>query len=151
MSAKNKKQVEVQPLAPEWKFFILLAAFFALMTGLYAYWSWLYFGSVEPIGTTALTLLVGLCVLSGGYLFKLSREIEVRPEDDPHAEQHVAAGEYGHFSPWSWWPLICGVAVALIFLGPALMQWWIAGIGVVVGVIGVAGHVLEYNRGPHAH
>jgi hypothetical protein len=147
----GKKQKSVQPLGPEWRFLILLAGFSLLAAGGYAYWSYLYYDAVEPIGTTALTLLIGLCALSGGYLFKLSREIEVRPEDDPWAEQHEAAGEYGHFSPWSWWPLVCGLAVALVFLGPALHQWWILGIGVVVGFIGVAGHVLEYNRGPHAH
>ena len=149
MSAKNQKQVK--PLAPEWKFFILLGVFFAVVTALYAYWTNLHYGELKPIGSTALALMVGLCVLAGGYLFKLSREIEVRPEDDPHGEQHDAAGEYGHFSPWSWWPLVCGVAISLIFLGPALLQWWITGIGVVIGVIGVAGHVLQYNRGPHAH
>ncbi|WP_156250461.1 cytochrome c oxidase subunit 4 [Pseudactinotalea terrae] len=149
MSQQNRHTVK--PLAPEWKFLILLAVFFVIAAALYGVWSYLYFGEVEPIGTTALVLLVGLCALSGGYLFKLSREIDVRPEDDPWAEQHEAAGEYGHFSPWSWWPLVCGVAVALIFLGPAVHQWWILGVGVVIGVIGVAGQVLEYNRGPHAH
>lgn len=151
MASAKKKSVKVNPLAPEWKFFILLAIFFAVMTGVYAFWTSLGEGDLEPIGTTALALLVGLCVLTGGYLIKLSREIDVRPEDDPYAEQYQAAGEYGHFAPWSWWPLVCGIAIALIFLGPALLQWWITGIGVVIGVIGVAGHILEYNRGPHAH
>ena len=149
MSQQNRK--DVKPLAPEWKFLILLAVFFAVAAALYGVWSYLYYDAVEPIGTTALTLLVGLCTLSGGYLFKLSREIEVRPEDDPYAEQHDAAGEYGHFSPWSWWPLVCGLAVSLMFLGPALHQWWILGVGVVVGIIGVAGQVTQYSRGPHAH
>lgn len=140
-----------KPLFTEWFFLILLGAFFALAAAGYAFWTWLEYEAVEPIGTVALTLLVGLFALSGGYLLKLSREIETRPEDDPSAEQHEAAGEYGHFAPWSWWPLVCGLAVALIFLGPALHAWWLLGIGAALGVIGVAGHVLEFNRRQHAH
>ncbi|WP_420112553.1 cytochrome c oxidase subunit 4 [Pseudactinotalea sp.] len=147
----SSKQKPAQPLGPEWKLLAVLGGFFVIATALYAGWTRLHYGEIEPIGSTALALLVGLCFLAGGYLFKLSREIEVRPEDNPHAEQEDAAGEYGHFSPWSWWPLVCGIATALIFLGPALLQWWIAGIGAAIGVVGVAGHVLEYNRGPHAH
>lgn len=144
-------QKPIKPLKTEWLFIVVLGVFFAIMAAVYALWTHAYYGALEPIGSTALVLLVGLCALAGGYLFKLSREIEVRPEDDPHAEQDEGAGEYGHFSPWSWWPLVCGIAVALVFLGPALHGWWITGIGVVIGVIGVSGHVLEYNRGPHAH
>jgi len=140
-----------QPLKPEWLILVALGVFFAIVAALYGFWTNLHYGQIEPIGTTALVLLVGLCLLAGGYLFKLSREIELRPEDNPHAEQADAAGEYGHFAPWSWWPLVCALAVSFVFLGPALHAWWLTGIGVVIGVIGVTGHVLEYNRGPHAH
>lgn len=139
------------PLRPEWLFLVIIGAFVAVVAALYGWWTWYVDDQIEWIGTTALVLLVLLCAMSGGYLLKLSREIDLRPEDDPHAEVDEGAGEYGHFSPWSWWPLICGVAIALIFLGPAVHQWWVTGIGAVVGVVGVAGHVLEYNRGPHAH
>lgn len=140
-----------QPLKPEWLFLAIIGVFVAIVAGVYAWWTNLYYGEVEPVGTTALVLLVGLCSLAGGYLLKLSREIDVRPEDDPKGEQDEAAGEYGHFAPWSWWPLVCGIAVSLIFLGPAVHQWWVLGIGAVVGIIGVGGHILQFNRGPHAH
>lgn len=146
MSEQGNKVKVHKPLHAEWLVIAFLGGFFALMAIVYAVWS-----GLEPVGSTALTLLVGLCAVSGGYLFKLSREIDLRPEDDPHGESYQAAGEVGHFSPWSWWPLVCGLAVALVFLGPALHQWWVAGIGAALGLIGTAGHVLEYNRGPHAH
>lgn len=144
--AGNQKSQTNGPLRTEWLFFVLLGVFFAIMAVVYALWS-----RFEPVGSTALLLLVGLCAMSGGYLFKLSREIDPRPEDDPLAEIEDAAGEYGHFSPWSWWPFVCGVAVMLIFLGPAVHQWWVSGLGAALGVVAVLGHVLEYNRGPHAH
>jgi hypothetical protein len=151
MSSPHGRRKPAQPLRPEWLIFSLLAVFFTIMAAVYGFWTNSYYGEIEPIGTTALVLLVGLCVLAGGYLFKLSREIELRPEDNPYGEQADAAGEYGHFAPWSWWPLVLGIAVALVFLGPALHAWWLTGIGVAVGVIGLVGHVLEFNRGPHAH
>lgn len=147
----SSKHKPAKPLFTEWLFLIIIAVFFLLATILYGYWTRLHYGALEPIGTTVLGLVVGLAGLSGGYMLKISREIETRPEDNPHAEQDEGAGEYGHFSPWSWWPLVCGLAVSLMFLGPALHQWWIFGIGIVLGGIGVGGQVLQYNRGPHAH
>lgn len=149
--ADHGKRSGGQPLYSEWLILIIIGTFFAFAAALYGWWSHSYYGAIEPIGTVGLGLIVGMFYLSGGYLFKLSREIETRPEDDPYAEQDEGAGEYGHFAPWSWWPLVCGFAVALIFLGPALHAWWLTGIGAVLGAIGVGGHVLEFNRGPHAH
>ena len=112
---------------------------------LYGFWS-----SWEPVGSTILLLCVGLWGMTGGYLALVSRRIDPRPEDNPVAEVADGAGEYGHFSPWSWWPLVIALGVTLAFLGAAA-GWWITYLGFAVGLGGLVGHVLEYNRGPHAH
>ena len=133
------------PMRIESVLFLGLVAFFLPVTLLYGFWSgW------EPVGSTVLGLLVGLWGLTGGYLWLVSRRVDARPEDDPLAEVDEGAGEYGVFSPWSWWPLVLGIAAALVFLGLAL-GWWISGIGVAIGIIGLIGQILEFSRGQHAH
>ena len=42
---------------------------------------------------------------SGFYLWWTARKLDDRPEDDPAAPISAAEGEYGFFSPHSWWPL----------------------------------------------
>ena len=134
-----------KPMRPEAIFFSALVLFFLPVFLLYGFWS-----SWEPVGSTILLLCVGLWGLVGFYLFLVSRRIDARPEDDPVAEVADGAGEYGMFSPWSWWPLVIGIGVTFAFLGAAA-GWWLTGIGFVVALGGLVGHVLEYSRGPHAH
>ena len=113
---------------------------------LYAVWS-----DFEPVGTTALLLLVGMWGMVGFFLSLQSRKVDPRPEDDPAAriEDHPT-NDYGFFAPFSWWPFVLGIAVTLVFLGLAA-GWWIFGLGLALAVVGVAGHAFEFNRGPHAH
>ena len=66
------------------------------------------------------------------------------------AEIHEGAGEQGHFSPWSWWPLVLGLACAAGFLGLAV-GWWIVFIAVGLAIVALIGWVYEYSRGDHAH
>ncbi|WP_328593003.1 cytochrome c oxidase subunit 4 [Ruania zhangjianzhongii] len=134
-----------KPMRPEAIFFIALVAFFLPVFLIYGFWS-----SWEPVGSTVLLLCVGLWGLTGFYLMLVSRRIDPRPEDNPVAEVAEGAGEYGTFSPWSWWPLVIGLGVTFAFLGAAA-GWWLTGIGFVIGLGGLVGHVLEYSRGPHAH
>lgn len=119
-------------------FFSGIAVVYGLLTG------W------EPAGSTALFLLGGLGGLVGVYLFVLGNRIDPRPEDDPFAEVADGAGEIGVFSPWSWWPLVLGIAVSLTFLGLAV-GFWVSILGVLVGVIGLVGLLFEFSRGQHAH
>ncbi len=121
---------------------VIFFAPIALIYGLLTDW--------EPVGSVALFLLAGLSGLVGIYLWVLSHRIDPRPEDDPMAEVADGAGEVGVFSPWSWWPLVLGIAVSLVFLGLAL-GFWISGIGAVVAVIGLVGLLFEFSRGQHAH
>ncbi|WP_454084311.1 cytochrome c oxidase subunit 4 [Georgenia sp. Marseille-Q6866] len=134
-----------KPLGVEKWLFIAGVAFFLPVGLVYGFWTgW------EPIGTVALLLLVGLYGLSGFYLALVARRVDPRPEDNPVSDVDEHAGEIGVYAPHSWWPLVLGVAAALAFAGVAV-GWWIFGIGIAVGVVGLVGHTYEFSRGPHAH
>lgn len=134
-----------KPLRTEAYLFAGSAGIFLVLGAIYAYLT-----QIEPVGVVALLLLGGLGGLVGVYLWVLGNRVDPRPEDNPLAEIEEGAGEIGVFSPWSWWPLVLGIAVALVFLGLAL-GFWISGIGAVVGVIGLVGLLFEFSRGQHAH
>ena len=72
------------------------------------------------------------------------------PEDRPDASIDDGDPELGHFSPWSWWPLILATAATLGFLGFAV-GIWIAFIGVALFIVAITGWVYEYYRGYAAH
>ncbi|MEE6281202.1 cytochrome c oxidase subunit 4 [Georgenia sunbinii] len=134
-----------KPMRVEMWVFLVLGLFFLVVGIAYA--------SVtggEPVGTWGLLLLVGLYAMVGFYLMLVGRRIDRRPEDDPLADVDEHAGEVGSFSPHSWWPLVLGVAVTLVFAGVAI-GWWLTGIGFVVAIIGLVGHTYEFSRGQHAH
>ena len=129
----------------EAKLFIGGVLFFVPVGLIYAVWS-----GEEPVGMLGLPLLGGLVGMIGGYLWLVSRRIDDRPEDDPHAEIADGAGEQGQFSPWSWWPLVLAFSAAVAFAGLAV-GWWLAGIGAAISVVGLIGWVYEFSRGKHAH
>ncbi len=120
-------------------FFIPMGVIYGLLTS----WS-------EPVGPTGLFLTGGLALMVGWYLWFTSRHIDPRPEDDPQAPIEAAAGEYGFFSPHSWWPLPLAATGAVVFLGLAV-GWWMVGFGVAFGSLALVGWVFEYWRGAHAH
>lgn len=130
----------------ETKLFVYLSPFFILVGTVYGFlveWS-------EPVGFLALYLTGGLTAMVGFYLFVTGQRVGERPEDRLDAEIHEGSGEQGHFSPWSWWPLVLGLAAATGFLGLAI-GFWITYIGVALTVIALIGWVFEYSRGYHAH
>jgi hypothetical protein len=106
--------------------------------------------SSDPTGTTALTLTVCLMGLMTFYLWHTSRHMDPRPEDRTDAEIADGAGELGFFSPHSWWPFYCGLALLICVLG-VVFGWWLFIIGVGVGAITLSGFIFEYYRGEHAH
>jgi hypothetical protein len=126
--------------------FILMGVFLApvgIVYGLMTHWD-------EPLGFLGIFLLVGLSEMIGIYFWYTGRRVGARPEDRLDAEIHEGAGEQGHFSPWSWWPLVLGISCATGFLGLAL-GWWIVFIAGGFAIVGLVGWVYEYSRGDHAH
>ncbi|HET7414180.1 MAG TPA: cytochrome c oxidase subunit 4 [Arthrobacter sp.] len=120
-------------------FFLPAAIVYGFMTG----WG-------EWVGIIGLLLITGLCAMIGFYLGFTGRRVGARPEDRTDGEIHEGAGEQGHFSPWSWWPLVLGAACAVGFLGLAI-GWWIVFIAGGFAIVALIGWVYEYSRGSHAH
>jgi len=104
----------------------------------------------ELVGFPALLLTGVLCGMVGWYLYFTARRVGPRPEDRVDGEIHENAGDIGHFSPWSWWPLVLAGAAAIGFLGIAV-GWWVFFVGAGLAVIALVGWVYEYSRGDHAH
>jgi hypothetical protein len=119
-----------------------VAAFFAAVDVVY------WYTSHDPTGTTALALAVALGFLVGFYMFVTGRRTGARPEDRPDADISEAAGEYGFFSPHSWWPLFTAASAAVAALG-VVFAWWLAILGLMFVVMSALGFVLEYYRGIH--
>jgi hypothetical protein len=124
--------------------FVILTLFFAVVTPIY------WFMSGDPTGTTALVLTFGLGALIAFYLWITARKVHPRPEDKRDGEIAEFAGEYGFFSPHSWWPLACAGAASICFVG-LVFGWWLFIIGVGAAAVAVNGMVFEYYRGEHAH
>ena len=124
--------------------FIVVSIFFAIVTPVY------WFMSKDPTGTTALVLTFGLGAMISFYFMLLSRRITPRPEDRMEGEVEELAGEYGFFSPHSWWPLAASLAVTVVFIG-LVFAWFIVIIGMALVAMAVVGWVFEYYRGEFAH
>jgi hypothetical protein len=129
----------------ETKLFLYLAPFFLVVAAIYGVWS-----RLEPVGTAGMALVGGLMAMIGFYLGNVARRIDPRPEDNAYAEVEDGAGDQGIYSPWSWWPLVLGLAAAIAFASLAI-GWWLLAIGAALGVIGLVGWVYEFSRGQHAH
>jgi len=129
----------------EYKLFWLICAFFTVVGVIYGVvtdWS-------EPVGPFGLLLCAGLSALIGFYLWWTGRKLDPRPEDDPLAPISAAEGEYGFFSPHSWWPLALGASSAVVFLGLAV-GWWLFIIGMCLAALATIGWTFEYFRGENA-
>ncbi|MHA7156121.1 cytochrome c oxidase subunit 4 [Arthrobacter sp. TMN-50] len=120
-------------------FFVVVAVVYGYLTG----WN-------EYVGFLGILLVGGLAAMIAFYLGFTGRRVGMRPEDRLDAEIHEGSGEQGHFSPWSWWPLLLGLSAATGFLGLAA-GFWILYISLGMVVIALVGWVFEYSRGDHAH
>lgn len=115
-------------------FFIPLAAIYA------------YFSHFEPVGSVGILLLGLMSGMVGLYLRATLRKLDISPSDNPDGYIAEAAGEYGFFAPYSWWPLGLGFSAMLVFLGLAV-GWWVFIVGVVAAVLALIGWTFEYFRG----
>ena len=134
----------------ESKLFLYGVIPFALVAAVYAFATSRSEHGIEPVGVVCLVLLAIMVGMAGSYLAITSRKLDARPEDDLDGEISDAEGDYGFFSPHSWWPLPLAFSGALAFLGLAI-GWWLVLIGGVLGALALVGWVFEYWRGAHAH
>jgi len=104
----------------------------------------------EWVGIVCILLTGGMFLMVGIYFRMLARRHGERPEDRNDGEIAEQSGEQGVYAPWSWWPLVLGIAAMLGFMALAI-DWWIMAPALVLTVIGLVGWVFEYSRGQHAH
>jgi hypothetical protein len=125
--------------------------FFVLVTP--AYWFITEGGDsgADWTGTSALTMTTLLAAMITVYLGFHAKKMDPRPEDRKDGEIADGAGELGFFPPYSWWPLWCGLTLAVMVFGVAAGAWWLFIIGCALGAIALSGLVFEYYRGEHAH
>ncbi|GAB2607847.1 cytochrome c oxidase subunit 4 [Kocuria arenosa] len=129
------------------KLFILIGAFSILAGVVYGFLT----RFDELVGFPGLLAVGIMSFMLAVYLWLVDRNTGgVLPEDKLDGEIVESAGEYGHFSPWSWWPLLLGTGCALAFTALAI-DWWILGLAVPVVVLGLLGLIFEHSRGDHAH
>ncbi|KQM14991.1 cytochrome c oxidase subunit IV [Plantibacter sp. Leaf171] len=129
--------------------FTILTVFCALLCAVYTVWSLIdpLHGRVEWVGTVTLALAAILSAFLGFYLSRVHKSQGAElPEDTLTANIDDGDPEIGHFSPWSWWPIILAGACGLLVLGLAV-GFWIAIIGIPLVVIAVVGWNYEYYRG----
>lgn len=135
----------------------ILSGFFALVAATYTVWSILahpqleWYHAIEWVGSVALLFSGFMAGFIAFYLGKVhtSQGGEL-PEDRLTADIDDGDPELGHFSPWSWWPLVLAFSAALAMIGLAVGTWMVP-IGFGVFLVAIVGWVYEYYRGYHAH
>lgn len=129
----------------EAKVFAYLVPFFLLVGAIYAYFT----GLSEWVGILAL-LLTGVMTGFVAWFFWLSgRTVDARPEDDLEGEIADQSGDFGHFAPYSWWPLWLGLSTTVVVLGIAV-GWWLTVVATPFLVVSILGWTFEYFRGEKA-
>ncbi len=135
----------------EARLFLGVAAFLWLIALGYGIWTAqpnsFSHGRVEAVGVAALILSGGLLAIPGSFFLFVSRRIDPRPEDRSDAEIAEAAGEYGFFSPGSYWPIGLAAAATVVGVGLALAQVWLALVGTAFLLFAIGGLVFEYYTG----
>ncbi|GAA1895350.1 cytochrome c oxidase subunit 4 [Lapillicoccus jejuensis] len=133
----------------EYKMFLYLGIFFIPLGPIYYFWEHAY-GGDDLVGFIALILTALLSLLIYFYLRVTARQFSDRPEDNPAGEIADHEGDYGFFTPYSWWPLWLGLSAAVIFLGLAV-GWWIVIIGMGIGIVSICGWTFEHFKGEYAN
>ena len=131
------------------KLYWILTVFFFILAGLYTVWSLLdqAHQRIEWVGTITLLLSGLLWALIAFYLGKVySAQGAELAEDRLDANIEDGDAEQGHFSPWSWWPIVLAASVSLVFLGVAIGPW-ISFIGGGILIVSLVGWTYEYYRG----
>jgi Cytochrome c oxidase subunit IV len=147
------------------RMFWILAGFFWLADAIYIVWSvndpvriigqvhvavhW--WENIEWVGAIAIFLSGILASFIAFYVGQVrSKQGGELPEDRMDAAIDDGDAEQGFFAPWSWWPIMIGASLALVFTGVAI-GIWISFIGVSVLIVSLIGWQYEFYRGYHAH
>lgn len=125
---------------------LLFAAISAFLGVAAAVYWWL---SRDPTGATCIALSCGLAFLIGFYLLFTARRMDALPEDRGDADISEGAGQIGHFSPGSWWPIAISGAIVPVVLGIAF-GYWLTAIGVLLLVVALMGLLFEHYAGTAA-
>lgn len=131
------------------KLYWILTVFFVVLAALYTGWSLIdqAHQRVEWVGTITLFLSGLLWALIAFYLGKIhDAQGGELAEDRLDANIEDGDAEQGHYSPWSWWPIVLAASVSLVFLGVAIGPW-IAFIGGGILIVSLVGWTYEYYRG----
>lgn len=131
----------------EARLFLGVAVFLWLGAIAYGIWSRQDQGHVEVVGVAALILSGGLLGIPGAFFWFVSRRIDPRPEDRSDAEIAESAGDYGFFSPGSYWPITLAGAASVMGLALAFVQVWLLIVGVLFLMFSVGGLLFEYHGG----
>jgi Cytochrome c oxidase subunit IV len=135
----------------EARLFLVIAVFLWLAAIGYGIWTSLpngfSHGHVEPVGVAALILSGGLLAIPGSFFLFVSRRIDARPEDRSDAEIAEAAGDFGFFSPGSYWPVTLAATATVIGVGLAFVQIWLVFVGVALLIFAIGGLLFEYYGG----
>ncbi|WP_295697201.1 cytochrome c oxidase subunit 4 [Lapillicoccus sp.] len=130
----------------ETRLFVVLAVFFLPLGPILYYFDKGY----DLVGPIALFLSSLLAALIAFYLNVTGKQYTNRPEDNPAALISEQEGDYGFFTPYSWWPLWLGASAAVIFAGLAV-GWWLFIIGAGFGVLAIVGWTFEHYKGEYAN
>ncbi len=102
----------------------------------------------EWVGVVGLIMGGLLGFMIAFYLWRTRIKLPLDPSDQSDGEIAQISGDYGFFSPYSWWPLWLALAAATCFLGLAV-GWWVFIIGAVFAVPALIGWTFEYWKGAH--
>jgi Cytochrome c oxidase subunit IV len=131
----------------EARLFLGVAVALWLVAIAYGIWTNATQQHVEVVGVAALILSGGLLGIPGGFFWFVSRRIDPRPEDRSDAEIAEAAGDFGFFSPGSYWPVTVAAAAMVIGLALAFFQVWLVIVGVLFLMFAIGGLLFEYYIG----
>jgi len=131
----------------EARLFLAVCAFCWVAAIVYGFWSKQSQHHVEVVGVSALILSGGLLGIPGGFFWFVSRRIDPRPEDRSDAEIAEAAGDFGFFSPGSYWPIAVAGAATVTGLGLAFQQLWLVIVGALILLFNIGGLLFEYYVG----
>jgi hypothetical protein len=131
----------------EARLFLGVAVFLWLSAVAYGIWSQQDQGHVEVVGVAALILSGGLLGIPGAFFWFVSRRVDPRPEDRSDAEIAEAAGDFGFFSPGSYWPITLAGAATVMALGLAFVQIWLLVVGALFLLFSIGGLLFEYHTG----